>query len=135
MRVKTFFLVIFIGFSPSYSVGREIVCDGSVTMYFKEFASQVVSNILFRVEGDSLTLQSSLPGFFEEFKDVRLEMTRAQSLVTLTFRENGLFTGGINRHTGEIFLLLRADEPVSQLRSTFSGICEQRELVTVPTHR
>lgn len=132
MRLGAFFLLTFAGFLPAYSIAQEIVCDGSVTSYLKEFAPLAANNIVFMAERDALILQSVLPEFPEEFRNAKFSMSRAQGLVTLTYPENRLFTGGINRHTGEILLLLRTEDPAGLLRNAFAGICGHRSLDNTP---
>ncbi len=126
MRLAILFFLTYVVSSPSYPMGQEIVCDGSVSSYSNGLSSQTVDSISFFAERDVLILQSVLPGFPYEFRDAKFSMRREQGLVTLTHPENRLFTGGINRHTGEIFLLVRAEDSVGQLRNTFSGMCRQK---------
>lgn len=108
---------------PSSLLGQEIVCDGVVTSYLKGVASQPVKDINFFAEGDALTLRSVLPEFPDALRNARFVMSRTQGLATLRYQENHLLTGGINRHTGEILLLLRSSDFEGHLDSMFSGIC------------
>jgi hypothetical protein len=127
MKSSLLFLAL-VSFLPSSLLGQEIICDGVVTSYSKAIAPQSVKNINFFADGDMLTLRSVLPDFPDEFRNTRFVMSRMQGLVTLKHQENQLFTGGINRHTGEILLLLRTPDLGGQLHSMFSGICEPAKI-------
>jgi len=126
MKSSLLFLAL-VSLLPSSLLGQEIICDGIITSYSKGVASQSVKNVNFFADGDALTLRSVLPDFPDEFRNSRFVMSRMQGLATLKHQENQLFTGGINRQTGEILLLLRTADIGGQINSMFSGICEPAE--------